>query len=64
MTGFTLMYNMAWTQQSGLNPRQTAGLRLDHLPGKGPARLANMFYKTNYNNPAPLPRHLFFKLNA
>ena len=53
MTGFTLLYNTAWTQQSGLNPRQTARLRLDHLPDKGPARLANMFYKAIYNNPAP-----------
>ena len=66
MTGFTLLYNTAWTQQCGQNPRQTARLRLDHLPDKGPARLANMFYKAIYNNPAPPPppRHLFFKLNA
>ena len=66
MTGFTLLYNTAWTLQIGQDPRQTARLRPDHLPDQDPARLANMFYKTTYNNPVPPPppRHLFFKLNA
>ena len=55
MTGFTLLYNTAWALQGSRDPRQTARLRLDNLPDQGPARLANMFYKTNYNNPVPPP---------
>ena len=63
MTGFTLLYNTAWTQQFSQDPRQTARLLPDHLPDQDPARLANMFYKTTYNNPAPPPTPATYSLN-
>ena len=64
MTGFTLLYNTAWTLQFGQDPRQTARLRPDHLPDQDPARWRTSLQDNLQQPSSSLPRHLFFKLNA